>query len=186
MNKATKWIVGVIVVVLVVWAIVAAQKKTKNESAMTGNQVASDSYKVGVLLPLTGDAATYGEGGRNIFQMATDEINGSGGVNGKKLELIIEDSKCNGQDASNAMQKLVSVDKVQIVLGGFCSGETLAAEPIAESNKVALFSPGSSSPKLTNIGKYFSRDYPSDASQGSVLADVAYNKNSWKKVAILQ
>jgi ABC-type branched-subunit amino acid transport system substrate-binding protein len=103
----------------------------------------------------------------------------------KKLKIIYEDSKCNGKDASNAIQKLININKVQFVLGGFCSGESLAAEPIATANKVALFSPGSSSPKLTNISKYFFRNYPSDDSQGFALAEASKEKN-WKKVAVIQ
>jgi ABC-type branched-subunit amino acid transport system substrate-binding protein len=191
MNKTAKWIVGVLVVILVIWAIAVRNKQTTqapstSNSNQTMNQTAGATYKVGVILPLTGDAASYGEPARNVYQMAVDEINASAGTNGNKLELVVEDGKCNGQDASNAMQKLVNVDKVQVVIGGFCSSESLAAEPIAESGKVAMISGGSSSPKLTGIGQYFMRDYPSDASQGSVLANVAFTKQSWKKVAVLQ
>lgn len=97
-----------------------------------------------------------------------------------------EDGKCSGAGAASAMQKLVNVDKVQIVIGGFCSSESLAAVPIATQSKVFLFSPGSSSPDLTGISKYFARDYPSDATQGSVLASVAYNQKKWRKVAFIQ
>jgi branched-chain amino acid transport system substrate-binding protein len=144
------------------------------------------TYKVGIILSLTGDAAPYGEGARNIDQIAVDEINANGGINGKPMELVIEDGKCNGQDAANAAQKLINVDKVQVIIGGFCSGESLAAVPVAEAAKVALFSPGSSSPKLTGVSKFFARDYPSDSAQGSVLANVAYTDKGYKKVAFIQ
>ncbi len=185
MNNTTKWIVGVVIAALVVWGLVAANKN-KNQRNPAQKTVMGDTYKVGVMLPLTGDAASYGEPARNIYQLAVDEINAAGGVNSKKLELIVEDSKCNGKDGANAAQKLISVNKVQVIIGGFCSSESLAATPIAEANKVALFSPGSSSPKLTGVSHFFFRNYPSDASQGAVLADVAYNKKSWKKVAMMQ
>ena len=84
------------------------------------------------------------------------------------------------------MQKLVNVDNVEVVLGGFCSSESLGAEPVATQNKVFLFSLGSSSPALTGKSKFFARDYPSDATQGSVLAEVAYNDKAWRKVAFIQ
>lgn len=184
---SAKWIVGVIVLALIIWGLVAAQKKNQNQTgSSTQPQTAAATYKVGVILPLSGDAAAYGEIFRNVDQIAVDEINAAGGANGKKLELVIEDGKCNGQDGTNAIQKLVNVDKVQVVQGGFCSSESLAAAPIAEANKVALLSPGSSSPKLTNISHFFFRDYPSDASQGQVLAQVSYNKEGFKNVAFLQ
>ena len=185
-NNPVKWVIGIVVIALIVWAIVYHNQKQNGATQNTNQTAAGDTYKVGVILPLTGDAASYGEPGQNIISMAADEINAAGGVNGKKLELDIQDGKCNGQDASNAMQKLVTIDKVQVVIGGFCSSESLAAEPIAESSKVAMLSPGSSSPKLTGIGEYFSRDYPSDAAQGKVLADVAYNQKGWRKVGFLQ
>ncbi len=188
MNKTAKWIVGVVVVALVIWVLVAANKKSQQPASNTGNDkmMAGETYKIGLLGPFTGDAAVYGEPLKKMVGIAVEEINNSGGVNGKKLELIVEDAKCNGKDASNGMQKLVNVDKVQVVLGGFCSSESLAAEPIATANKVALFSAGSSSPKLTGISPFFFRNYPSDASQGKVLADIAYNKKDWKNVAFIQ
>ena len=177
-----KKVIWLVVAVLVIWGIsMVAGKGAPSDKA----DVSGDSYKIGVMSPLTGDAAVYGEGARNVYVLAVEEINNAGGVNGKKLELIIEDSKCNGKDGSNAAQKLVNVDKVQVILGGFCSGESLSAAPVAEAAKVALFSPGSSSPDLTGKSPYFFRNYPSDSSQGAVIAQVVYDQGK-RKVAILQ
>lgn len=142
--------------------------------------------KIGVILPLTGDAAAYGEPARQVMEIAMEEINADGGINGNPIEFVVEDGKCDGTGGANAAQKLINVDKVQVILGGFCSSETLSAEPIATQAKVALFSEGSSSPKLTGISKYFARNYPSDSTQGSVLANVAFTDKGWKKVAFIQ
>jgi branched-chain amino acid transport system substrate-binding protein len=179
MNKTAKIVIGAIVLVLVVWAVAATQKKEKTQTKTNG-----EVYKIGVILPLTSDAAIYGESGNNVLQLAQEEINNAGGINGKKIQLIVEDGKCNGKDGANAAQKLVNVDKVQVILGGFCSSESLAAVPVAEAAKVVVFSSSSSSPKLTGISKYFFRNYPSDSAQGTVLAEVA-NKKGWKKVAFI-
>ncbi len=173
-NKIVLWVVVVLVVVLGAYYF------------MTQGPSETGPIKIGMIGPLTGDAAVYGETLRDIVKLAAEEINNAGGVNGRPLEMIYEDGKCSGSGAANAMQKLVNVDKVKIVIGGFCSSESLAAVPIATQNKVFLLSPGSSSPDLTGISKYFARDYPSDASQGSVLASVAYNQKNWRKVAFLQ
>ncbi len=174
MKKTILWVVAAVLVVWGAWTL-------------WGNQGASgDTYKIGFIAPLSGDAAVYGEPGRNIVQLAVEEINAAGGVNGKRLEMVYEDGKCNGKDSASAAQKLVNVDKVQIIIGGFCSSESLASIPVAESAKVVLFSPGSSSPDLTGKSPYFFRDYPSDASQGKVLAEVAYNQKNWRKVAFIQ
>lgn len=183
MNKALKAVIWVVVIVVILWLIGAAMKSNPMQGG--NNAVSGNTYKVGVMVPLTGDAAVYGEPARNIYQIAVDEINAAGGVGGKNLELVVEDSKCNGKDAANAAQKLVNVDKVQVILGGFCSGESLAAIPVAEAGKVALFSPGSSSPDLTGRSLFFFRNYPSDSSQGSVIAQVAYDQGR-RKVAFLQ
>lgn len=142
--------------------------------------------KIGWVGPLTGEAATYGEPISKIAQMAVDEINSQGGIDGRNIQLILEDGKCTGQDAMTAAQKLINVDKVQVIIGGFCSGESLPIIPLAEENKVFLFSPTASSPDLTGISKYFARDYPSDASQGITLANVAYNDMGWKKIVLIQ
>src|SRR5262249_40877175 len=139
------------------------------------NSASANTIKIGWIGPLTGSVAAYGEAGQNVTQLAVDQINASGGINGKQIQVIYEDGACDGTTAANAMQKLATVDQVQIVWGGFCSAESLAAVPIATQDKVLLFSMGSSNPKLTGISPYFFRDYPSDNSEGSVLADAAWN-----------
>lgn len=175
MNKKLTW--GVVAIIIVVVGYNLLQSKS---TPATGEPIT-----IGVMTALTGDAAAYGEPARNILLIAQDEINNSGGIGGKPMHLIIEDSKCSGVGAVNAAQKLINVDKVKVIIGGFCSSESLAAVPLATQAKVALFSPGSSSPDLTNSSPYFFRNYPSDASQGRVLAEAAYAKG-WKKVAFIQ
>ena len=177
-------IAGIIIVLIILVAAglyFSGQKPTTSGSVPVEDK---NPIKIGVILPLTGDAATYGLAGKNVIELALEEIN-LDGVNGRKLEFIYEDGKCGGPDAATAANKLVNLDKVKVILGGFCSSESLAAEPIATQNKVFLFSLGSSSPALTGKSKFFSRDYPSDSTQGKVLAEIA-NKRNWKKVAFIQ
>ncbi len=179
MNKITLWVVGIIVVVLGAWVLVSGNNAK-------GGDTGTGPIKIGVMAPLTGDAASYGEPTRKTLQLAADEINAAGGINGRQIELVIEDSKCDSATAVNAAHKLIDTDGVQSIIGGFCSGETIPSVPIAAQAKVLLFSGSASSPALTNASPYFFRDYPSDAAQGKVLADVAYTKKNWKKVAVLQ
>lgn len=176
----TNTIIGAVVVIIVLVGGYFIFSQPTPSSTETG------PIKIGILLPLTGDAAVYGEPARNVMQLAVKEINAAGGVDGREIQLIVEDSKCSGDDAVSAMQKLVNVDKVKVVIGGFCSSESLAAVPVAEAAKVALISSGSSSPDLTAVSKYFSRVYPSDASQGAVLAQVAFTDKGWRTVAFIQ
>ena len=148
-------------------------------------KVHNGSYKIGVMLALTGDAADYGLPEQWAIKMAADEINSGGGLNGKRLEIVYEDSKCNPKDGNAAAQKLVNIDKVKVIIGGSCSGETLGAAPITESNKVVLISPSSTSPDITKAGDFVFRIAPSDAQAGIVAANYAFNELEARRVALI-
>lgn len=144
------------------------------------------SYKIGVMYPLTGDGAAYGLPIQRATKIAIDEINAKGGVNGRKLEAIYEDSKCNPKDGNAAAQKLVNIDKVKVIIGGVCSGETLGAAPIVNDNKVVMISPSATSPDITSKGGDFVfRLAPSDAYAGIVASDYAFKELNAKKVAVV-
>ncbi len=142
------------------------------------------TVRIGFIGPLTGDAATMGKDTLKGVQMAVDEMNAAGGIGGKQVELIAEDGRCNGGDAASAAQKLVNVDKVQSIIGGTCSSETLAAAPIAGAAKIIAISPVSSSPKLTGFSPYQFRNYPSDAYRTKAFGTF-FQKNGLKKIAII-
>lgn len=180
MKNAILWIV---VIVLVIWGL-SAVSGAKKPADTANNTVAGETIKIGILAPMTGDGAVYGEPFLNIAKIAVEEINATGGVGGKNIELVVEDAKCNGKDATNAAQKLVNANGVHAIIGGFCSSESLAAIPVAEAAGVALASPGSSSSDLTGKSKIFFRNYPSDSSQGAVIAEVLW-KQGRKSVAII-
>lgn len=144
----------------------------------------SNTIKIGYIGPLTGDAASFGADTSHGAQLAVDEINAAGGIDGKLIELIVEDGRCNGADAAGAAQKLINVDKVMAIIGGQCSGETLAAAPIAEAAKVVMLSPLSSSPDVTKAGTYIFRNYPSDALKTTAMARY-FKDNKIMKVAMI-
>ncbi|MBI3618797.1 ABC transporter substrate-binding protein, partial [Candidatus Peregrinibacteria bacterium] len=140
--------------------------------------------KIGYIGPLTGDAASFGNDNLHGAQIAVDEVNAAGGINGQQVELIAEDGRCNGSDAASAAQKLVNVDHVVAIIGGQCSSETLAAAPIVEAAHVVLISPVSSSPDITHAGDYVFRNYPSDGLKGKALGTYL-KKAAFKKLAII-
>jgi len=139
---------------------------------------------LGAIAPLSGDAAAYGVPIQQAIDLAVEEINDAGGVAGKELKILYEDGQCDAKGATSAAQKLINVDGVRIIIGGLCSGETLGAAPIAEENKVILFSAGSGSPDITTAGDYIFRNFPSDATSGSKVAEAAVD-NKDTKIAIL-
>lgn len=181
-SGAFKWIIGAIVLVLVVWGLVSANKGKETKEA---GIVEKGPIKIGFIGPLTGDNANIGLNAKAAVEIAIDEVNKEGGINGRTLEVVYEDGKCLNTTASSAGNKLINADKVPVILGGACSGETLSFTPMAEQNKTVIFSYCSSSPKITDAGDYVFRDYPSDNFQGSYAADYVYNKLNKKKVIVL-
>jgi branched-chain amino acid transport system substrate-binding protein len=149
----------------------------------TSNGIAEETIKIGFIGPLTGDTAVVGESALASAQIAIKEINDAGGILGKQVELIIEDGKCRGQDATVAANKLIHIDQVSSIVGGVCSSETIAAAPIAEKAGIVMISPGSSNPSITHAGEYIFRTYPSDSFQGKEAATYLYEKG-YRKVAI--
>ena len=173
------------VLVLVLSACQQAVQPSDTSVNVDRQPTGQASYKIGVMLPLTGDGAAYGLPIQKALKIAFDEINAKGGVNGAKLDPIYEDSKCNPKDGNAAAQKLINVDKVKVIIGGACSGETLGASPLTESNKVILISPSATSPDVTNAGDFVFRVAPSDAYAGTVAAEYAYNELNARKAAII-
>ena len=94
----------------------------------------TDPFRIGVMESLTGPGETYGTVANQAKQMAADEINAAGGIDGRMLELVVEDSKCGAQDAIAAYNKLTDVDGVKIILGTSCSSAMLGAAPLAEAD----------------------------------------------------
>ena len=134
--------------------------------------------KIGVMIPLTGDVATYGESVKNAITYAASQVDSD------NIEIIFEDSKCEGKDAANAINKLINIDKASVIIGELCSGATLAAAPIAEQNQVVLISPASTSPDITNAGEYIFRTIPSDALQGAFAADLVHAQDAQRLAVI--
>ena len=106
--------------------------------------------------------------------MAVDEINAAGGINGRTLEIIVEDSKCNAQDSITAYRKLTDVDGVKIILGTSCSGAMLGAAPLANEDGVVLFSGVATSPDIANAGDYNFRTAMNDAQVGIDTGNVLW------------
>ncbi len=155
---------------LVVLGVGCQNAVPNNSSQTTTNKT---PIKIGFIGPLSGDAAEYGQPIKNSVALAAEQINASGGINGRPLQILYEDGACNGQQAAAAAQKLVNIDAVKFIIGGVCSGETLAMAPITNAAQVLSISPASTNPSITNAGDYVFRNIPSDADSGLKLAELA-------------
>ena len=188
MDKTSKLItIAIIVVVVLIIAYLVYKSQSHNVPVATEPiKVTAEPIKIGFIGPLTGDGATIGENIKVALEIARDEINQEGGINGRQIEIIFEDGKCDAKTAVNAANKLINIDKVSIIIGGTCSSETLAVAPLAEKSKVILFSPASTNPKIADAGDYIFRDVPSDSFQGSFAAEYIKNNLKLNKAAVLK
>ena len=131
-------------------------------------------YRIGVMESLTGPGETYGTVANQSKQMAADEINAAGGIDGRRLELVVEDSQCSAKEAISAYRKLTDVDGIKIILGTSCSGAMLGVAPVAEAEGVILFSGLASNPDIANAGDYIFRTQISDIEVGIVTGNVLW------------
>ena len=155
-------------------------------SAFAAPVLAADTIKLGVAGPHTGDLAPYGLPSKDAAEMVVAEINAKGGINGKKVELMVADDQCKPEIATNVATKLVS-EGVNIVIGHVCSGATKAAMGIYKGAKIIAISPSATNPPLTKGGEYpnFYRTIAPDDDQAMLAAAFATDKLNAKKVAVL-
>src|SRR3989344_8214000 len=181
MNK-TMWVIIVLLVIALGGVFLFMRGgDAPPEAAQTG------PIEIGFIGPLTGDAASLGVPSKAAVEAAVEEINAeveSTGT-GRQLHVTYEDGQCNAQAATNAAQKLINQGGVVAIIGGLCSTETAAFGPMAMQANIPVISYGSSAPSLSPMGALFSRDYPSDAGQGTFGAQYMYNALGARKVAVI-
>jgi len=165
-------------------AIVAASLWACREQK-AGDSGGAEPIRVGHVASLTGDTATFGQSTERGMRMALEEINARGGALGRQLDLLSEDDRSVTEEARTAAQKLLQRDQVVALLGEIASSRSLAAAPEAQRAHVPMISPGSTNPKVTEVGDYIFRACFIDPFQGTVMARFAREQLNAKKVAIL-
>ncbi|MBI3853578.1 MAG: ABC transporter substrate-binding protein [Verrucomicrobia bacterium] len=142
------------------------------------------SIRVGEYASLTGKEATFGISSHEGTLLAVEEINGSGGVLGKKIELLTEDTQSKAGEPATVVNKLIARDGVVAVLGEVASSRSLEAAPICQANMIPMVSPSSTNPKVTETGDFIFRVCFIDPFQGTVMANFATKTLKAKKVAV--
>ncbi len=140
---------------------------------------------IGVSAPLTGDNAEYGEYFRTGAQLAAKHINASGGVNGKQVELVIEDSKADPKEAILIAQRFVSNSKILAVIGDFNSSASMAAAQIYDPAGLVQISPTASHPDYTKIGRFIFRAGTTQRSEAPFIANWGMNVLGYRKIATI-
>ena len=155
-------------------------------SCTSQNQTADHAtIAIGFFGDLTGPTFNFGLSAKNGVLMAADEINQAGGINGHKIDIVIEDDKGSPEEAAAATGKLIDRYKVVAIIGAGASGNSLAAAPKAQSAHVPLISPSSTNPDVTKAGDYIFRACFIDAFQGEVMAKFVINTLKAKRAAVL-
>ena len=166
MNK--KILAGLIIVIVVILVIIGVSNK-KDDGVI----------KIGFIGPLTGGAASYGELYKAGVQFAYDDLLKNGEKEGKKFQIVYEDGACDSKTAVSAAQKLISVEKVDAIIGGLCGSETMAMIEVVNQNKIPVITAGSS-PEIGGKSKYIFQSWPIDSYAGKIMSNLVkkYNHTS--------
>ncbi len=153
-----------------------------------GQEAKSDEIKIGANFEITGNVANYGGMTLEGLKLAIKQANDAGGVNGKKITLVVADTKSEASEAANSATKLISTDKVKVLVGPSTTSNVLATTQIATENKIPLIAPTGTSPKITvengQVKPFIFRSCFIDPLQGEVMATFASKTLKAKTAAV--
>ena len=163
-----------------VFALTLAGCSKQSQTAKNGQT--ETIVKLGIVVPLSGEAGALGEEMQKVIDYYLPQINARYAKQGLKFVAVYEDGKCSGNDAVSAYQKLTDIDGAKFIIGGLCSSETLAMAPLSKNASALVLSPGSSNPAIEGASPYtFTFSY-SDDMIGKKLATAM---STFKRVAII-
>lgn len=168
--------------VIVLFALAFSCSRQPSEDP---NQPDRSRIKIGYFGDLSGPTFNFGQSAINGVLMAADHLNQTGGINGRRIDVVITDDKGSPEEAARLAAKLIDQDKVVAIIAGGTSGNSRAAAPKAQSSQVPLISPSSTDPAVTLVGDYIFRACFVDEFQGEVMATFAFNTLKAQKAAIL-
>ncbi len=148
-------------------------------------QPAGEPVKLGFFMSITGRDASFGEAALRGARLAVDDLNATGGILGRPVELVVEDNRSVSGESATAAKKLLSRDKVVALIGECASARTLEAAPIAQAAGIPLVTPASTNPKVTAVGDCIFRVCFADPFQGTVLASYAWKNLGLRRAALL-
>jgi len=150
------------------------------------NKGGGDKLLIGEFGSLTGTEATFGISSSNGLKLAMEEVNKSGGLLNKQIEIITYDDQGKPSEAATVVQKLITKDRVVAIIGEVASSRSMAGAGICQQNKIPMVSPASTNPEVTLIGDYIFRVCFIDPFQATVLSKFAVNTLKVKRVAVLK
>jgi len=148
-------------------------------------QGGDNKVRIGVFMSTTGSTANFGISSVNGIKMAADEINAAGGINGKQVDLLVQDDRSDASEAATIVTKFVTQDMVHAVIGEVASSRSIAAAPIAQNAKIPMLTPSSTNPEVTKKGNFIFRSCFIDPYQGAAIAQFAAKTLGAKSAAIM-
>jgi branched-chain amino acid transport system substrate-binding protein len=160
--------------------------EVKDAGAVAAKPAEETEILIGEVGSMSGSEAAFGQSTHNGIQLAVDEANAAGGVKGKKLKVITYDDQSKPEEAAAATTRLITQDKVKVILGEVASSNSLAMAPLAQDAKIPMITPSSTNPAVTEKGDYIFRVCFIDPFQGYVMAKYSRESLKFNKVAILK
>ncbi|MDI2589043.1 ABC transporter substrate-binding protein [Psychrobacillus sp. NEAU-3TGS] len=167
----------------------AGEEGSSSKGSESSSANGGETIKIGANLELSGAVASYGTSEADAIDLAVEEINADGGIDGKKIELIKVDNKSDAAEATSAAIKLTSQDKVVAIIGAATSGASVAQVQIATDTKTPMISPSGTSTTVTvgddgKVNPFTFRTAFIDPFQGTVAANFASNELKVKTAAV--
>ena len=177
---------AIILLLTLVMAFTFAACKSDTGSTTVPTTTKPADVNLGVVMDITGALSGIGSSLVKSIQLAVDQTNAAGGINGAQIKLFIEDGKTDPAAGFEAIKKLATVNSCKVIIGPMISGAVLSSGQWASDNKVLLISPSATSPEIAQQAwrPYFIRTAPSDAQQGAAMAKIITDAG-YKKVAFM-
>lgn len=157
---------------VIILALIAVFMGTRDKS----------DIRIAALFPLSGGLASYGEPAQRVVQIAINEINESGGIDGRPLEIDFQDHKCDPKTATSIFQQMSNVNKINLFLAVGCSGTVLSIAP--QLNDQILLGSAITSPKISGVSPYVFRNYASDEVESELFAQ-EIKKRGYKTIGVI-
>src|SRR6185295_6453651 len=145
----------------------------------------SNNIQIGAFLSLTGATAAYGISASNAINLAAEEANRNGGIDGKQIQIEVEDDHSNTQEVPDIVNHLIKEHKVHALIAEPVSTRAMMAAPVAQQNQTVMISSASVKPELTQQGDYIFRACFISSTEGEAIAKFAVDRLKAKKVAII-
>ena len=164
--------------------------RSVSSSAWAASRAEDGTVRLGIVSPMSGPNARYGSFSLRGAQLAVSEVNGAGGIGGRKIKIFSADSQGTPVEGVSATRRLIDQDEVDFLIGDVSSSVTLAMQPVVEDAGVLLLNAASSNPKITyqaGVGgfKWTFRNYPTDETRALVVLQYAAEKRGFTKFAVL-